>query len=162
MDTQIILSICQIIAVAAIPLIIWLVGNQQMRRKEKIEAKRELFFTLMKQRKTFFVSSERADALNLIDVVFQDDSKVREAWKNYLSSLNPNSAEFQNNNAYLLDLLSEMAQSLGYKSLKQTEIDRFYEPQAAIEEKNIERQALTETIKAMRKISGQEEEESHE
>ena len=102
MDTQIILSICQIIAVAAIPLIIWLVGNQQMRRKEKIEAKRELFFTLMKQRKTFFVSSERADALNLIDVVFQDDSKVREAWKNYLSSLNPNSAEFQNNNRSLL------------------------------------------------------------
>ncbi len=55
-----------------------------------------------------------------------------------------------------------MAQSLGYKSLKQTEIDRFYEPQAAIDDKNIERQALTETIKAMRLISGQEEEEHHE
>lgn len=162
MDTQIILSICQIVAVAAIPLIIWLVGNKQMRKKEKLEAKRELFFTLMKQRKTFFVSKERADALNLIDVVFQDDDKVREAWKNYLSSLNPNSAEFQNNNAYLLDLLSEMAQSLGYKQLKQTEIDRFYEPQTFIDDKNNERLALVETIKAMRFITNQKEELQHE
>ena len=137
MDTPVILSICQVIAVAAIPLIIWLVGNKQMRKKEKLDAKRGLFYTLMKQRKTLYVSPERADALNLIDVVFQDDDKVREAWKNYLISLNPNSAEFQNNNAYLLDLLSEMAQSLGYKSLKQTEIDRFYQPQATIEDKRI-------------------------
>lgn len=161
MDTQIILSICQIIAVAAIPLIIWLVGNKQMRKKEKLEAKRDLFFTLMKQRKTFYVSKERADALNLIDVVYQDDEKVRDAWKNYLSSLNPNSAEFQNNNAYLLDLLSEMAQSLGYKQLKQTEIDRFYEPQIFIDDRNNERQVLVETIKAMRFFTCQDKEEKH-
>ena len=162
MDTQIVLSICQIVAVAAIPLIIWLVGNKQMRKKEKLEAKRDLFFTLMKQRKTFYVSQERADALNLIDVVFQDDDKVREAWKNYISSLNPNSAEFQNNNAFLLDLLSEMAQSLGYKKLKQTEIDRFYEPQMFIDDKNNERQAVVETIKAMRFFTDQKEESCHE
>lgn len=161
MNAQIILSICQIVAVAAIPLIIWLVGNKQIRKKEMLEAKRELFFTLMKHRKTLYAMQDRADALNLIDVVFQDDEKVRDAWKNYLSSLNPNSAEFQNNNAYLLDLLSEMAQSLGYKKLKQTEIDRFYEPQATIEDKNIERQALLETIKAMRILTGQNEEERH-
>ena len=162
MDTQILLSICQIVAVAAIPLIIWLVGNRQMRKKEKLDAKRELFFTLMKQRKTFYAMRERADALNLIDVVYQDDDRVREAWKNYLSSLNPNSAEFQNNNSYLLDLLSEMAQSLGYKKLKQTEIDRFYEPQAIIDDRNNERQALVETIKAMRFLTGQNENENHE
>lgn len=158
MDTQIILSICQIIAVAAIPLIIWLVGNKQMRKKEKLEAKRDLFFTLMKQRKTFYVTRERTNALNLIDVVYQDDDKVREAWKNYLSSLNPNSAEIQNNNAYLLDLLSEMAQSLGYKKLKQTEIDRFYEPQAIIDDEKNGRQALVEIIKAMRFFTDQKEE----
>ena len=162
MDTQIILSICQIIAVAAIPLIIWLVGNKQMRKKEKLEAKRDLFFTLMKQRKTSYAIQERADALNLIDVVFQDDDKVREAWKNYLSSLNPNSADFPNSNAYLLDLLSEMAQTLGYKKLKQTEIDRFYEPQGIIDDKKNERIALEESIKIMRLFSGQVENEQHE
>ena len=121
-----------------------------MRKKEKLEAKRELFFTLMKQRKTSFVMQERADALNLIDVVFQDDHKVREAWKNYLSSLDSSSPEFKNSNAYLLDLLSEMAQSLGYQKLKQTEIDRFYEPQCMLDDKFREQQVQDITIKAMK------------
>ena len=31
-------------------------------------------------------------------------------------------------NSFKLDLLSEMANALGYKDLKQTEIDRFYSP----------------------------------
>ncbi len=66
MNAQIILSICQIVAVAAIPLIIWLVGNKQIRKKEMLEAKRELFFTLMKHRKTLYAMQDRADALNLI------------------------------------------------------------------------------------------------
>ncbi len=150
MDTQTILSIVQLFAVAAIPVFIWLVGNKQMRKKEKVDAKRELFFTLMKCRKTGYVTRERADALNLIDVVFQDDNKVREAWKNYLSSLSPNSSENQNNNAYLLDLLSEMAQSLGYEKLKQTEIDRFYEPQGLIDDGKSDRQVKEEIINTMR------------
>ena len=160
MDTQIILSICQIIAVAAIPLIIWLVGNKQMRKKEKREAKRNLFFALMKQRKTRYVTQERADALNLIDVVFQDDKKVRESWKNYLSALNPNSPDHSNSNAFLLDLLSEMSQTLGYESLKQTEIDRFYEPQGLVDYKDNEQQVLVEAIKAMRLFTGQKEDEN--
>lgn len=35
---------------------------------------------------------------------------------------------FHSSNSFRLDLLSEMAVSLGYKNLKQTEIDRFYSP----------------------------------
>lgn len=162
MDTQIILSICQIIAVAAIPLIIWLVGNKQMRKKEKMDSKRALFFSLMKQRKTTYINQERADALNLIDVVFQDDKKVREAWKNYLSSLNRNSADHENSNAYLLDLLSEMAQTLGYQKLKQTEIDRFYEPQGILDEQKNARQVVIETINAMRFFTHQDNAENQE
>ena len=61
-----------------------------------------------------------------------------------------------------MDLLSEMAQSLGYKQLKQTEIDRFYEPQTFIDDRNNERLAMVETIKAMRFITNQKEEEQHE
>ena len=74
------------------------------------------------------ISREWVDALNSIDVVFQDDKKVRDAWREYLDSLNQKSAHFDNSNSYKLDLLSEMAESLGYKQLKQTEIDRFYSP----------------------------------
>ena len=61
-------------------------------------------------------------------VVFQDNKRVRHAWRDYLDSLNQKSAHFDNQNSYKLDLLSEMAEALGYKQLKQTEIDRFYSP----------------------------------
>ena len=73
-------------------------------------------------------NKEWVDALNTIDIVFQDDKKVRRAWREYYDSLDETSQYNKETNAFKLDLLSEMAQSLGYKDLKQTEIDRFYSP----------------------------------
>lgn len=70
-----------------------------------------------------------ANALNLIDVVYQNDKKVRAAWRAYYDSLHPNSQHNATSNSFLLDLLSEIANSLNYHNLKQTEIDRFYVPQ---------------------------------
>lgn len=149
MDSSLILSICQVAAVALIPLIVWFAGNAYQKREAKINAKRELFFTLMKNRKTFYATKEKVDALNLIDVVFQDDKKVRLAWKEYLDSLNANSPHFSNSNAYLLDLLSEMAISLGYKELKQTEIDRFYEPQVSVDSSNNQMRMSAELMRIL-------------
>ena len=106
----------QVIAVSLTPFIIWVIGIHYQNRKAKNDAKRTLFFPLMKNRKNSIIPKERVDALNLIDVVFQDDNKVRKAWKEYLDSLNAKSPNHDNNNAFLLDLLSEMAISLGYKS----------------------------------------------
>ena len=149
MDTAIILSICQIAAVALIPFLIWLAGNSYERRKSKLEAKRTLFYTLMKNRKSYYSTKEKVDALNLIDVVYQDEHKVRRAWKDYLEALNPNSPNFNNSNAYLLDLLSEMAQSLGYKELKQTEIDRFYEPQIHVNDRTTAERLTAEILRVL-------------
>ena len=149
MDTSLILSICQIAAVALIPLIIWIAGNAYQKREAKIRAKRELFFTLMRNRKSYNLTKEKVDALNLIDVVFQDEKKVRQAWKDYLDSLNALSPHYNSNNAYLLDLLSEMAISLGYKKLKQTEIDRFYEPQANVDLGNNQQRLVSELLRVL-------------
>lgn len=83
----------------------------------------------MAKRKTSPPPIEYVDALNKIDVVFQKNKQVRRAWKEYFDALHPDSQHFANSNSYKLDLLSEMANVLGYKNLKQTEIDRFYSPQ---------------------------------
>lgn len=128
MDTSVILSIVQVVSVALIPLIVWFIGVKYQDRKTKKQAKLDLFLTLMANRQKNPISREWVDGLNSIDVVFQDDKKVRAAWREYLDSLNEKSAHFDNSNSYKLDLLSEMAESLGYKQLKQTEIDRFYSP----------------------------------
>lgn len=128
MDTNLILTIVQIVSVAVIPIVVWFLGVRYQDRKTKKDAQLKLFLTLMANRQKNPISQEWVDALNSIDVVFQEDMKVRTAWRDYLDSLNQKSAHFENQNSYKLDLLSEMAESLGYKQLKQTEIDRFYSP----------------------------------
>ncbi len=125
---QLLIGIGQILAVAIIPIIIWFGGIKYQNRKAKRDAQLHLFLKLMANRKATPITKEWVDALNTIDVVFQDNHKVRHAWREYYDSLNVQSPHFQQNNAFLLDLLSEMAVALGYKNLKQTEIDRFYSP----------------------------------
>lgn len=125
---QIFIGIGQIIAVAIIPFITWWVSVKYQDRKTKKEAQLRLFLTLMADRKSTPITKDWVDALNTIDVVFQDNKKVRQAWREYLDSLNEKSPHFDNSNSFRLDLLSEMANALGYHHLKQTEIDRFYTP----------------------------------
>lgn len=128
MDTSLVLAIAQIAAVAFVPFIIWVIGVKYQNRQSKKEAQMRLFLILMANRQKDPISQEWVDALNSIDVVFQDKKKVRMAWRYYLDSLNQKSAHFNEQNSFKLDLLSEMAEALGYKQLKQTEIDRFYSP----------------------------------
>lgn len=128
MDNSLILAIAQIASVAIIPIIVWFLGIKYQNRKAKKDAQLRLFLTLMANRQKNPISEAWVDALNSIDVVFQKNKKVRAAWRDYLDSLDPKSAHFDKQNSYKLDLLSEMAESLGYKQLKQTEIDRFYSP----------------------------------
>ena len=117
---QIIIGIGQIIAVAIIPIIVWVLGIKYQNRKAKKDAQLRVFLTLMADRKSTPITKEWVDALNTIDVVFQENKKVRHAWREYLDSLNEKSPHFDSSNSFRLDLLSEMAVSLGYK--------RFYSP----------------------------------
>ena len=150
MDTNLLLSIVQIVAVSIIPLIVWVLGNHYQDRKAKNVAKLKVFLTLMANRKSASITKEWADSLNVIDVVFQDDRKVREAWKAYHDSLNNKSPHFASNNSYMLDLLSEMALSLGYKDLKQTEIDSFYNPQQFVDQNQMHNELMTENLRILR------------
>ena len=125
---QLLIGIGQIIAVAIIPIIVWILGIKYQDRRTKKDAQLNLFLTLMANRKSNPITKEWIDALNTIDVVFQDNIKVRHAWREYLDSLNNKSPHFETSNSFLLDLLSEMSLAVGYGNLKQTEIDRFYLP----------------------------------
>ena len=125
---QMIIGIGQILAVAIIPIIVWVMGIKYQDRKAKKEAQLKVFLALMVDRKSNPITKEWVDALNTIDIVFQDNIKVRQAWRDYLDSLNEKSPHFESSNSFRLDLLSEIAMALGYKNLKQTEIDRYYSP----------------------------------
>ena len=150
MDTNIILAIAQIVSVSVIPLIVWKLGNLYQEHKAKKDAQLNVFLTLMANRKASPITKEWVNSLNVIDVVFQDDKKVREAWKAYHDSLNNKSPHFDSNNSYMLDLLSEMALSLGYKDLKQTEIDSFYSPQQFVDQNKMQNELLMENLRILR------------
>ena len=82
---QIIIGIGQIIAVAIIPIIVWVLGIKYQNRKAKKDAQLRVFLTLMADRKSTPITKEWVDALNTIDVVFQENKKVRHAWREYLA-----------------------------------------------------------------------------
>ena len=79
MDTSLIFTIVQVVAVAIVPLVVWSLGIRWQKSKAKDDAKRNLFFTLMANRKITPPNKEWVDALNTIDIVFQDNKKVRKA-----------------------------------------------------------------------------------
>jgi hypothetical protein len=118
----------EIVAVLLSPLIAWVVTIWYQNRSEKRKAKRDLFLVLMAKRKTYPPPMEFVDALNKIEVVFQDNKKVRQSARDYISSLTEDGISSGLSNSMLLDMLSDMANVLGYKDLRQTQIDRFYSP----------------------------------
>lgn len=150
MDTNIVLAIVQIITVTATPIIVWVLGMKYQKRKAKNDAKMEVFLTLMANRRVDPISKEWVDSLNVIDVVFQDDANVRQAWKNYFESLHEKSPHYGSGNTFKISLLSEMAKSLGYKDLKQTEIDSTYYPQVFVERDKMQNELLTENLRVLK------------
>jgi len=122
-------GVFQLASITIVPFVVLLFTKKYQKSLLKHQAKQDLFFKLMENRGKMQLTTDWADALNKIDVVFQEHEKVREAWRDYYDSLDGTSPHFKSNYSFLLDLLSEMAAVLKYNSLRQTEIMRFYNPQ---------------------------------
>ncbi|OWP85597.1 hypothetical protein BWK60_13265 [Flavobacterium covae] len=106
-------------------------GRKLDNEQNKYNAKRDLFLTLFSLRgnPTHY---DFVNGLNQIDIVFEDEENVLFAWQKLFDSLNMAniSNPIETRNLLRVELLSEMAQSLGYQKLKQTAIQRNYSPQA--------------------------------
>lgn len=121
-------DIIEIIAVLTSPIIAVGTTLWYQSRKEKRETKRKLFFNLITDRNSNTITKSYIDSLNSIDVVFYGDKKIRDCWRKYYESLIAQPFNSQNSAHLFLDLLSEIGFDLGYKDLKQSDIDRFYYP----------------------------------
>lgn len=114
--------------IAAVCITLW-----WQDRKEKRDAKLKLFVTLMAHRKSTPPSPDWVTALNLIDVAFAEHPRVVELW-HALYQLFHNQTRTEAQDHKYLELLSEMAVVLGFRRLKQTDIDKFYSPQSHIDQ----------------------------
>ena len=123
-------------AIGASSLTLW-----RQRRNQKFDAKLNLFITLMMHRKANPPNQSWVNGLNIIDVIFYDAPKVLEAWHKLFDILNDKNKVGSNEHTrQYITLLTEMATTLRYKSLKWTEIDKFYSPQIYAEQAQINAQ----------------------
>ena len=80
---------------------------------------------------------ESVRALNVLDVVFSDDEKVRNAWKKYYDKLcveNPTDTELKKIQDTQYELLEAMAESLGYKeTITWKTIQNPYKPKGMVD-----------------------------
>lgn len=127
---NLLVAFLQVLAVALIPFVLWNFQKKYQDRKDKKEAKLRLFFTLMKYRKpNINITEEYVNALNTIDIVFQDSPQIRASWKEFSHTLlDDHSALYSQQDKYLLKLLSDMARSLGYQDLNIVDLSNYYFP----------------------------------
>ncbi|HEV2971871.1 MAG TPA: DUF6680 family protein, partial [Pirellulales bacterium] len=144
-----------VITVAAIivgPILAVSVTLWHENRKQKLAAKRWLFFTLMAYRKSWPPAPDWLSALNQIDVVFYDVPPVVQAWRTYHDALCVTSDEHllaTNPYTKMLDLLHEMAQHLSYSKIKPGDLDRFYSPKLLGNITNFQAQIQIELLRVL-------------
>jgi hypothetical protein len=119
-----------IFALFAGPAIAVIITLWHQSRTAKREAKQKLFLDLMSHRKTMPPTREWVNALNLIYVVYADNQSIVQYWQALYEIINTQPWNSQRYTHAHLDLLSAMARELGYKGLTQTDIDKFYSPDA--------------------------------
>ena len=110
-------EILNLIAIIIIPIIAVIVGQWLQTRSEKRKDKMHIFKTLMTSR-VYGWTQESVHCLNIIDIVFADDKKVRNAWKDLYDKYcvqNPDESQLKKIETAQYKLLETMAVSLGYK-----------------------------------------------
>jgi hypothetical protein len=126
------MTIAMIVATLFSPLVAVLVTLWLQSRKEKRDAKRWIFTTLIGSRHRP-LADETVRALNMIDVTFHDSAKVRRLWREYFDSLGNTGLQsvegFKQRQVKNLEMISAMAAELGYgKTVSQIDVDRVYYP----------------------------------
>lgn len=141
------LQVTAIISVLFSPVIAVLVTLWYQNRKEKRLAKLNLFLTLFAYR-GLTTNPNRLTSLNSIEVVFHRHHKVILAWHKLFESLHQRDLVNVDVTWRILhlDLLSEMAQTLGYQKIKVIDMEKYYSPQVVadqeMEDREMRRQLL--------------------
>ena len=106
-----------LIAIIVAPIAAVLIGQWLQDRSERRKDKMQIFKVLMTSR-GYSWTLDSVHALNTIDIVFADDKKVRDAWKDLLDKYRvvaPDEMQLDKIKQAQFKLLEMIAASLGYK-----------------------------------------------
>lgn len=151
-----IIDIINVIAIIVSPLVAVLVGQYLQNKEKKRADKMDIFKTLMIWRGMGW-TLDSVKALNTIEVVFGDDKKVINQWKNYYNSLcieNPSETELLLIKNEGNKLLAVMAKSLGYKKTVTWEtIQKPYIPKGLTDNMNQQQQYQNVQMNAIKAVN---------
>lgn len=108
-----ILTIANIIALVAVPIIAVWVGQLLQDRASKRKDQMAIFQCLMTHRATGWANQNAVNALNTLDIAFANNKDVRECWADLRSKYKPNYSTQEITTAQC-KLLESMAKALGY------------------------------------------------
>lgn len=130
----IIMEWINVLAILLSPVIAVGVTLWYQKRAEIRTIKKDIFFTLMKNRNSIYIPVDYVQALNSIDFVFHDDEIVKSLWASLYDNYNSKSPDLQQRARLQIDLLTAIASHLGYSNLTQMQINKYYTPQIHGEE----------------------------
>ena len=161
-------DILNLIAIIVIPIVAVLIGQWLQNRAEKRKDKMQIFKTLMTSR-IYGWTQESVYCMNIIDIVFADDEKIRNAWKDLYDKYcvkNPDETQLKKIQNAQYKLLEIMAQSLGYKDKVTWEtIQNPYVPDGMIrkwQEQEASQHAYNTLLNTMANIVPKEHENTEE
>jgi hypothetical protein len=125
-------ELINIVAILLSPIIAVLVTKYLQDRKAKKDYKLSIFSTLMATRQAP-INDETVRALNMIDVAFCKEEKVRNLWHEYYEMLHNeglnNPVGYKTRQQKNLGLITEMAKVVGYgEEISSLDVDRVYYP----------------------------------
>lgn len=100
----------------------------QTKRDKKLH-KISILATIMAYRGVGSAEHDWVKALNMVDLIFYDNKKVRLLLHDYFKHLYRPLFETGQHGKILLDLIHEMIKDIGYKDITQTDIMDFYFPE---------------------------------
>jgi hypothetical protein len=126
------MTIVSIVAVLLSPIIAVLISMLLQNRRSVRTEKMQVFNALIGNRNNS-IAIESVRALNMIDVVFHDASKVRGLWHECYDMLSnkglDNELGYKLRQKKNLEMITEMAKTLGYgKAITHLDVDRAYSP----------------------------------
>lgn len=110
-------DVINILAIIIAPIASVLIGQELQDRAKRRQDKMDIFKTLMTSR-VYGWTTASVYALNIIDIIFADDKRVRSQWKIYYDRLcvnNPSEEDMKRIETEKFKLLEVIAVSLGYK-----------------------------------------------
>lgn len=119
-----------VVATVIAPLAAFWLSIWYQERKQKQESKMRVFTAALMHRRGSPPRVEWVNALNTIEVVFQDAPKVLEAWRSLYDHFHVPNLDQRLLDQKSNDLMMAMALDLGYANLLSTNLDRFYFPQS--------------------------------